>query len=1289
MLLSPPGTDGMVASRDMEVVLPIDDSVGGWVVMHPPVVHHADNNQCGNQTTDQKLHASSGALGPKPSVTHTTGHIQQILPQVTRGFIVPVPCNPIYKAQQTDLLYLPFPLYICNMPADFFHENPSAERYVWIEFFRYTGWEVDDLLAAPMGIVINLVETIHLEVLASSLDQAQEWANDCQHYAGIKGWNPDWFFSMTTAWHFFRNQANNLRTAGFRNEPSRDGTPCPSYQESWLAPYGLWFCALLTDYSPTVLRMTRQRSARWSRFFRAGAVLNMVIYEALLFSLSPSNSTLCRTLLYTLYLLSMSSSTSTAAFLDVARCVESLCLFLDAKKGVVPYPWPVETETFLRSPEGLVFIFLHVLAEFNHTGENFEFFHTKSLVGQARLISNFGCKIRDYKAEQVEEWKQVLTEWAGSCEVDLADLRVMIGGWDAYRAGAIRRMGLTHASWHEWFDDNVRELPVLTLYWLKRHTAADMKAQSGPGRLNHRCKRVVLQCEKLGSGLRVGRPYQGPTQRMGCVIQNVHVHAGWEHMGASVAAGIRCGPPGLDYIRTSCTYHYLYLHRTPNMSTFSASLSDEQLIASMALHLDKEGHDAEAFWASPLDAQKQAVQFLMDVLTGTGHEEILQSLKEWCIDATLGTTKNTSPTTALTFFVEPISPRALITWMEFQDDLDICGQLDGETYVRAYLRLRDTVPDVFTANPLSPTAAVAHLDAIQEAISGCVYPLNTVAFPWLRPLVNVSSCWKGLLATHSIDARIPASVICNLWINRPSSPQGAQISTGPLDRNTSMEPADGPEHAYDATLSPVSEGEDKEANLSSTPKPPNRRSAMTKHSRQRLNAIRKKGAPLSPIVTALSRSPSISSLSSGHTSPGTSCPSVRDRMDRLVQAIQAVTSDEGPDSFEFLSSLSATSALPKALLGLSSYMARAGLQSNNAALSFSIIPPDVTLDIASLRDHVKRLDDTVATLRRQNFADQDTIRSLRASMASPPLQRGDTRHAPTSDPRSREFLAQFVPGRKRKQITTATTTDTATQAPKKQKTDTILVGETTNWTSLRDKAGVMASLNGKADFTTVSKVLDLYTLGQAATPTPPPSTSLQQTTLEGDTLTREEACKAEAKLGPNIKKISIPAPAPRSRLTKASAVPLPRNSARVVMFWLMPGKTAPSEASLLTEEAVHAKLVHFASGRMLGRDKLAESLAVERMEWTTDCTALRVWFQSRPEEDVLACIASEGSGFLFGEGWGAACLLYMQSHSWRSLPWTLPRRTVWNHPLQWSGMKYSLTRTSVFSTRPIASWQGT
>jgi hypothetical protein len=339
----------------------------------------------------------------------------------------------------------------------------------------------------------------------------------------------------------------------------------------------------------------------------------------------------------------------------------------------------------------------------------------------------------------------------------------------------MRRMGLVHASWHEWFDDNMCPLSVHSLHRLRQPTATDMEAQSGPGRLDHRCERVVIQCKKLGARLRVGRPYQRPAQQMGCVVHNVHVHVGREHMGASVAAGIRFGPPGLDYIRTSCTYYYLYLYRTLNMSTFSASLSDEQLIASMALHLGKEGHDVEAFWASPLDTQKQAVQFSMDVLTGTGHEEILQSLKEWRIDATLGTTANTSPTKALTFFVEPISPKALTTWMEFQDDLDICGQLDGETYVRAYFRLRNTLPDVFTANPLSPTAAVAHLDAVQEAISSCEYPLNTVVFPWLRPLVNIASCWKGLLATHSIDARIPASVICNLWINCPTSPQGAQI----------------------------------------------------------------------------------------------------------------------------------------------------------------------------------------------------------------------------------------------------------------------------------------------------------------------------------------------------------------------------------------------------------------------------------------------------------------------------------------------------------------------------------
>jgi hypothetical protein len=73
--LSPPGTDSMVASRDMEVVLSIDDSVGGWVVVYPSIVHRVDNNQHGNQTTYQKLHASSRALGPEPYVTRTSGPI--------------------------------------------------------------------------------------------------------------------------------------------------------------------------------------------------------------------------------------------------------------------------------------------------------------------------------------------------------------------------------------------------------------------------------------------------------------------------------------------------------------------------------------------------------------------------------------------------------------------------------------------------------------------------------------------------------------------------------------------------------------------------------------------------------------------------------------------------------------------------------------------------------------------------------------------------------------------------------------------------------------------------------------------------------------------------------------------------------------------------------------------------------------------------------------------------------------------------------------------------------------
>jgi hypothetical protein len=187
MLLSPPGTDGIVASRDMEVVLPINDSVGGWVVVHPPVVHHTDNNQCGNQTTYQKLHASSGALGPKALLCRPPGPTMWHMPPMLlflHELLIPYS---LYTARLSMVLQYTLFSTVPTMPADFFREHPFAERYIWVEFFRYTGWEVDELLAAPMGIVLDIVETIHLEVQASSLEQAQEWANDCQHYAEIKG----------------------------------------------------------------------------------------------------------------------------------------------------------------------------------------------------------------------------------------------------------------------------------------------------------------------------------------------------------------------------------------------------------------------------------------------------------------------------------------------------------------------------------------------------------------------------------------------------------------------------------------------------------------------------------------------------------------------------------------------------------------------------------------------------------------------------------------------------------------------------------------------------------------------------------------------------------------------------------------------------------------------------------------------------------------------------------------------------------------------------------------------
>jgi hypothetical protein len=73
------------------------------------------------------------------------------------------------------------------MPVDFFRTHSIAERYVWVAFFQHTGWEIDKLFAASMSIVLNLVETIHLKIQASSLEQALDWADECRHYAEIKG----------------------------------------------------------------------------------------------------------------------------------------------------------------------------------------------------------------------------------------------------------------------------------------------------------------------------------------------------------------------------------------------------------------------------------------------------------------------------------------------------------------------------------------------------------------------------------------------------------------------------------------------------------------------------------------------------------------------------------------------------------------------------------------------------------------------------------------------------------------------------------------------------------------------------------------------------------------------------------------------------------------------------------------------------------------------------------------------------------------------------------------------
>jgi hypothetical protein len=201
---------------------------------------------------------------------------------------------------------------------------------------------------------------------------------------------------------------------------------------------------------------------------------------------------------------------------------------------------------------------------------------------------------------------------------------------------------------------------------------------------------MVLECERFHKGHRMGVPHKRPAKRVRHEVQDIHVYTGEKHMGQRLAARLRLGVPGLEYIKYVHMQHVdyaLYYHNCNNMTSISASLSNEELIASVALHLGKEEHDAGAFWASSLDTQKQAVQFSMSVLTGMGHKEVLSSLKEWHLDANLGGPLPVCLKKRLMHPAEPISPKDLITWMEFQDDLDVCGQLNRETYVRAYFRL--------------------------------------------------------------------------------------------------------------------------------------------------------------------------------------------------------------------------------------------------------------------------------------------------------------------------------------------------------------------------------------------------------------------------------------------------------------------------------------------------------------------------------------------------------------------------------------------------------------------------
>jgi hypothetical protein len=130
----------------------------------------------------------------------------------TGSMLISMPCVLIYVHETWIYVNHNRPLsHSLNMPIDFFYITPTAQQCIWIALLRHTGWDIDDLLRMPIGIILDLMQVIQFEVQQGTNDQAQAWLEKCVRYADERGWDLRWFNTMYIAWLLIGHRINYIR----------------------------------------------------------------------------------------------------------------------------------------------------------------------------------------------------------------------------------------------------------------------------------------------------------------------------------------------------------------------------------------------------------------------------------------------------------------------------------------------------------------------------------------------------------------------------------------------------------------------------------------------------------------------------------------------------------------------------------------------------------------------------------------------------------------------------------------------------------------------------------------------------------------------------------------------------------------------------------------------------------------------------------------------------------------------------------------------------------------------